>query len=88
MPDTDKVQIVVRNARQLLNVVTATFPSFESHVASLKCHEGSSSAEELACKWRGIMQSLEALKSGEQTTDAWLLSLSNVSLPFLKTSYD
>ena len=87
MSDTDKVQIALRNARQILNVVTATFPSFESNVASLACFEGSPNAEELACKWRDIVQGLEGLKSGEQTTDAWLLSVSKVRSPFPNSYY-
>ena len=87
MSDTDKVQIALRNARQILNVVTATFPSFESNVASLACFEGSPSAEELACKWRDIVQGLEGLKLGEQTTDSWLLSVSKVRPPFPNSYY-
>lgn len=73
------MQILLRNARQILSVVTATFPSFEGDGLSENCQESSSSVEDLACQWRRIIRGLDAMKRGEQNTDEWLLSVSKVS---------
>jgi len=75
----DKVQILLRNARQILNVVTATFPSFEAEGPAINCHEASSSIEELACQWRAITHNLANLEEGDPDTEAWLKSISLVS---------
>ncbi|TAQ89779.1 hypothetical protein B7494_g1852 [Chlorociboria aeruginascens] len=73
-PDTenDKVQIMLRNARQILNVVTATFPSFERDGPSQDCNQASSSIDELACNWRGITEGLAKLKESGEGEEAWL----------------
>ncbi|KAJ8068428.1 hypothetical protein OCU04_003985 [Sclerotinia nivalis] len=68
----DRVQILLRNARQILSVVTATFPSFENDGPSENCHELSSSVDDLACQWRRITQVLAGLKANEQDYDAWV----------------
>ena len=75
----DKIQIVLRNARQILGVVIATFPSFESIEPSHDCHETTDDVEELACEWRGIMEGLEALTGEKQNDTAWLLAAIRVS---------
>ncbi|TGO49685.1 hypothetical protein BOTNAR_0421g00080 [Botryotinia narcissicola] len=54
----DPVQILLRNARQILSVVTATFPSFENEGPSENCHQLSSSVDDLACQWRSITKGL------------------------------
>lgn len=74
----DKVQILLRNARQILNVVTATFPSFEAEGPANNCHDASSNIEELACQWRAITHNLGNLKEGDPKSEAWLKSISLV----------
>lgn len=52
----DRVQLLLRNARQILAIVKATFPSetFDNPFAKIDCKEFSSSGRELACKWLGV----------------------------------
>ncbi|APA15371.1 hypothetical protein sscle_14g101410 [Sclerotinia sclerotiorum 1980 UF-70] len=71
----DRVQILLRNARQIVSVVTATFPSFENDGPSDNCHELSSSVDDLACQWRRITQVLTDLKSNEKDYDAWVAAV-------------
>ncbi|KAG0648280.1 Glycosylphosphatidylinositol-anchor biosynthesis 7 [Hyphodiscus hymeniophilus] len=61
--NNDRIQILLRNARQVLSIVTATFPSFETEGPLDKCDEASSSIEELACQWRWLKQA-QQLMSG------------------------
>ncbi|ESZ94512.1 hypothetical protein SBOR_5092 [Sclerotinia borealis F-4128] len=71
----DRVQILLRNARQILSVITATFPSFENGGPSKDCHELSSSVDDLACQWRSITQGLVGLKTDEQDYGAWVIAV-------------
>ncbi|KAI0506792.1 alkaline-phosphatase-like protein [Xylaria bambusicola] len=52
----DRLQILKRNARQILAIVTATLggPSLESVMSEQDCLHPSSSAAELVCEWRRI----------------------------------
>ncbi|KAA8563673.1 hypothetical protein MFRU_052g00500 [Monilinia fructicola] len=68
----DRVQILLRNARQILSVVTATFPSFENDGPSENCQILSNSVDDLACQWRSISQRLAGLKTNEQDHIAWI----------------
>jgi hypothetical protein len=43
-----------------------------------ECDAAYSTIEELACHWRGIISSLEMM-NGEQSSNAWLVSVSSVS---------
>lgn len=54
----DKLQILLRNAKQILHVVSATFSSFEFEGPSQKCHEVPDNVGELACQWRAIDASM------------------------------
>ncbi|RAL60872.1 hypothetical protein DID88_010196 [Monilinia fructigena] len=68
----DRVQILLRNARQILSVVTATFPSFENDGPSENCQILSNSVDDLACQWRNISQRLAGLKTNEQDHIVWI----------------
>ncbi|QSZ37854.1 hypothetical protein DSL72_008954 [Monilinia vaccinii-corymbosi] len=68
----DRIQILLRNARQILRVVTATFPSFENDGPSQNCQRLSNAVDDLACQWRSITQSLAGLKTNEQDHNAWI----------------
>ncbi|KAE8450118.1 hypothetical protein EG329_006899 [Mollisiaceae sp. DMI_Dod_QoI] len=72
---SDKVQILLRNAKQILSVVTTTFSSFELAGPSSGCESSSDDVEELACRWRGIMQSLPGPENDYENTEAWLYSV-------------
>ncbi|OCK81773.1 GPI ethanolamine phosphate transferas-like protein 2 [Lepidopterella palustris CBS 459.81] len=61
--EADQIQILVRNARQINTIVKATFPN--SDFSSISHSEGPCdgslpSGDELACKWRRILQLLVA----------------------------
>ncbi|KAF8859626.1 GPI ethanolamine phosphate transferas-like protein 2 [Acephala macrosclerotiorum] len=71
---SDKVQILLRNARQILSVVTTTFPSFRIAGPSSDC-ETSDEVDELSCRWRGIMQSLPSPEKDYENTEDWLYSV-------------
>ncbi|KAF7944462.1 hypothetical protein EAE96_010853 [Botrytis aclada] len=71
----DRVQILLRNARQILSVVTATFPSFENDGPSENCHHLSSSVDDLACQWRSITQGLVGLQANEQDHAVWVAAV-------------
>lgn len=72
----DKIQILLRNARQVLSVVTATFPSFGIEGPSQNCQEMPNNVDELSCQWRGINERLIQVKMGDQRSDDLLRSIS------------
>ncbi|KAI1799940.1 alkaline phosphatase-like protein [Daldinia bambusicola] len=57
----DKLQILVRNAKQILDIVTASFSGSSSvgKMPNLDCIRPGSGAEELACEWQQISQVTE-----------------------------
>ncbi|KAF4303036.1 Type I phosphodiesterase/nucleotide pyrophosphatase/phosphate transferase [Botryosphaeria dothidea] len=57
----DRAQLVLRNAHQILEIVTATFPSASFHDLSFlsKCDSPSSTSDELVCKWLKVMRYIE-----------------------------
>ena len=68
---------MLRNARQILKVVTTTFPSFEEAGPSGNCADSSSDVENLACQWRSIITSYGGLETRD--IDAWIESVIKVS---------
>ncbi|KAK8171737.1 alkaline-phosphatase-like protein [Phyllosticta citrichinensis] len=58
----DRAQILLRNALQILKIVKATFPNpaFDDPFAPVECVSTSSSAQELACKWRTVTEVFQA----------------------------
>ncbi|KAI0440176.1 alkaline-phosphatase-like protein [Xylaria telfairii] len=64
---SDKLQILIRNARQILAIITATLGgSFSEGMASeQECLHPSSSAVELLCEWHRINE-----VAGQSTTDS------------------
>jgi len=77
----DRIQILLLNARQILSVITATFPSFEMAGPSQNCRESSDDMTELACEWRAITETLPAPADKDQDCEAWLLSITRVISP-------
>lgn len=56
---TDSEQILLRNARQILNIVTATFPTFEASGPTSNCETATSRIDKISCKWRSIVHGME-----------------------------
>lgn len=65
--ESDRVQMLEQNARQILNVVTATFPSFEDAGPSQDCEKSKSDVDDLACRWRNI----KGIPRGDETAVEW-----------------
>ncbi|KAM3462841.1 hypothetical protein MY5147_006860 [Beauveria neobassiana] len=74
----DKIQILIRNARQILNIVTAAFGPELFDVASSTdpCQLERTDINELACDWRFITQRALSLNSQNTIDQEWLTSTS------------
>ncbi|KAJ5033462.1 uncharacterized protein L3040_008577 [Drepanopeziza brunnea f. sp. 'multigermtubi'] len=70
--NVDRVQILLRNAKQILGVVTAAFPSFEYVEPSKDCKEMSSNIDELACQWKILTKTQPKPGPENQNIDEWL----------------
>ncbi|KAK6584505.1 hypothetical protein PZA11_002729 [Diplocarpon coronariae] len=68
----DRVQILFRNAKQILGVVTAAFPKFEEFNTGKNCKSLSSEIEELACQWKLIADTKPKHEQEKQDVDQWL----------------
>src|SRR5689334_11975352 len=62
---SDRIQLLLRNAKQMKKIVEATFPSlnFDDKVRdiSTECGGKVSSGGQLACKWQGVVQVMETV---------------------------
>ncbi|OAA46606.1 Alkaline-phosphatase-like, core domain protein [Beauveria brongniartii RCEF 3172] len=74
----DKIQILIRNARQILNIVTAAFGPELFDVASSTdpCQLERTDINELACDWRFITQRAVSLNVQNTIDQEWLTSTS------------
>lgn len=74
----DKVQILVRNARQILDIVTATFGKdlFDMHGTIDPCVLEATSTHELACEWRKISKRAASLTHAAEDDQLWLSAMS------------
>ncbi|KAI1773691.1 alkaline phosphatase-like protein [Hypoxylon cercidicola] len=74
----DKLQILVRNARQILDIVAATYssPTSLGKQLSLDCRRPSSPAEELTCEWQKISGTVDKVPATEDLDDAWIADVS------------
>ncbi|KAI9746422.1 MAG: major facilitator super transporter protein [Claussenomyces sp. TS43310] len=71
-----KVRILLLNAKQVLNIVAATFPSVSfAHRDLIDCSVVSSDIERLACEWEIITHQLGSRNSGEQHKAELVFSL-------------
>ncbi|KAI1766036.1 alkaline phosphatase-like protein [Hypoxylon sp. FL1150] len=76
----DKLQILVRNARQILEIVAATYSSSTSlgKQYSPDCTRPNSPAEELSCEWQQLSGIVEKVPPAtEDLDDAWIADVSN-----------
>ncbi|TQV92331.1 hypothetical protein V2A60_007020 [Cordyceps javanica] len=74
----DKIQILVRNARQILNVVTAAFGTelFDTDSSTDPCQLERTAINELACDWLFITQRAQTLNAENTIDQEWLDSTS------------
>ena len=58
--EDDQIQLLYRNALQLLSIVKETFPhdSYSSNTPPAYCENPSSTTDELACLWQDAMKHL------------------------------
>ncbi|OAQ95849.1 hypothetical protein LLEC1_00272 [Akanthomyces lecanii] len=74
----DKVQILLRNARQILNIITAAFGPelFDMSSSTDPCQLERTDINELACDWRFITQRALTLNAENTIDQEWLASTS------------
>lgn len=75
---SDKVQILIRNARQILNIVTAAFGGelFDAQASVDPCASKSTDVDELACEWRKIHSEAASQADAREVDQAWLSATS------------
>lgn len=74
----DKVQILVRNAHQILDIITAAFGAelFQPQSSTDPCTLEQTGVNELACDWRKISQRASAVSLKDQVDQEWLSDMS------------
>lgn len=72
----DKVQILIRNARQIINIVTAAFGPELFDSSTDPCKDDSE-INQLACEWRKINNQAQAQSTAAAVDPAWLTSTSD-----------
>ncbi|KAL2067876.1 hypothetical protein VTL71DRAFT_15974 [Oculimacula yallundae] len=80
----DQAEILLRNARQILGVVVAAFPSFEDASTSKDCKSLSGDIDQLACQWKFITQTQPGLNGNDQEFDQWI----RITTKWLKDAQD
>ncbi|CZT05818.1 probable GPI ethanolamine phosphate transferase 3 [Rhynchosporium agropyri] len=81
---SDQVQILSRNARQILGVVTAAFPPFKGASHSNNCKDLSEDIDQLACQWKIIDETEPSLKDKDYDIDVWI----QITTKWLKDAQD
>ncbi|KAK1691172.1 GPI ethanolamine phosphate transferase [Colletotrichum godetiae] len=76
----DQIQLLVRNARQILNIVTATFGSEMFDLGSTSdqktCSNPRDDAQELACEWHRVNDALKTMDDEAELDPAWREAMS------------
>lgn len=69
----------MRNAEQILTIMTATFGEelFEAAASNEFCLHKETDAEDLACRWRLLVESSQAMRTSGMDQD-WTLAMSHV----------
>ncbi|CAJ0540613.1 Ff.00g076380.m01.CDS01 [Fusarium sp. VM40] len=75
---SDQIQILVRNARQILNIVTAAFGNelFDAQSGTDPCALEQTEINELACQWQRINKEAHVLAAGDKLDQQWLDDMS------------
>ena len=78
--ESDQIQILVRNARQILKIVTATFGDavVESFGEADDCARAGSEALELACLWTRLESTARLAGEQDDLDQEWMHSTSEV----------
>lgn len=79
--ETDQVQLLIRNARQILGVAAAAFGKelFDVNADIDPCSDGKNDAHRLACDWRSINSQLASISSHEEVSPEWIDEVTEVS---------
>lgn len=79
--ETDQVQLLIRNARQILGVAAAAFGEelFDIYAGVDPCTDGKSDAHRLACDWRSINKHLASVSSFEEVSAEWIDQVTEVN---------
>lgn len=69
----------MRNAGQIMTIMTATFGEelFEAAASNDFCMRKETDAEDLACRWRRLVESSESMSTNELDQE-WTLAISQV----------
>lgn len=71
----------MKNAKQILGVVSATFPSFKDSAILKSCNNPLNSVDELACSWMYLAaRPSDPGTNGDILPDTFLVSISQVSV--------
>jgi ethanolaminephosphotransferase len=74
---SDKLQILMRNARQILQIITTAFGPelFDPAGQSEPCTLMATDVNELACQWRSISKQASSLANSKELDHQWLSSM-------------
>lgn len=75
------MQVLLRNAKQMLNVVTTAFGETLFVKAAGTCSSSSSDIERLACRWHGISVTAQTFTAESALDEAWVAETTDVSTP-------
>lgn len=73
---SDRVELMLRNAQQLLAIVRAAYPDFDDKGSLSDCIEASTDVEELSCWWKKSQGAYENFKMNGANQDVTLELLS------------
>ncbi|KJZ73379.1 hypothetical protein HIM_07173 [Hirsutella minnesotensis 3608] len=75
----DKVRILVRNAQQILDIVTAAFgvELFDSRSTINPCAMASTQVNNLACEWQKVSERAASSISKAEVDEVWVTDMSN-----------
>ncbi|KUI64485.1 GPI ethanolamine phosphate transferase 2 [Cytospora mali] len=74
----DQIQILLRNAEQILEIVTASFGGelFDSNSKIDPCLHQETEVQELACGWRRIFDSAKSMQGKKEVDEEWISAMS------------
>lgn len=81
MTEEDRVQLLMRNAEQILNIITASFGKerFAAAAQVEDCRTLTDNIDELACDWQAIANQAKAAAQSAEDNAEWIPRASNVS---------
>lgn len=72
-----QVQILIQNAKQILQIVTATFGAeiFENDSGIDACHLDATNINTLACEWRRLSNKADTIANASELDQIWLFEM-------------